>query len=347
MTVGYKVNWDASGGVFAAPDGVVEYIKLANGKAAKVIIYLLGNKLSKSVAETAEALGIGTDDVEDALSYWEQVGVIGRTERSRPEPQVSETVSPAAAPPREKHTAADEKARPSETHEENATKMISPKEIAERANSSKDIKFLFDSAQEALAKPLTYTEQRTLIWIHDYHGLGADLIMMIIEFCKSINKTGISYVEKIALNWTEKNIVTHEQAENEIHIMQNYWSLEGQIKSKLEMNRVFTPKERALIKNWANMGAGIDLILFAYEKAADATGKISFAYMDKVLSGWADSGVKTVAQAKDLSKRYAGSAKQSSKKAGEPKEHSFNIDLLLEYAKNNVPRIKEESDVEI
>ena len=36
----YKVNWD-SGGVFAVPDAAAEALRLASGKALKVLIYML------------------------------------------------------------------------------------------------------------------------------------------------------------------------------------------------------------------------------------------------------------------------------------------------------------------
>ena len=38
----YKVNWSAADGAFAVPDNVADnYIKLASGKAVKVLIYIL------------------------------------------------------------------------------------------------------------------------------------------------------------------------------------------------------------------------------------------------------------------------------------------------------------------
>ena len=41
----YKVNWD-SGGVFAVPDAAAEALRLASGKALKVLIYMLNTAVS-------------------------------------------------------------------------------------------------------------------------------------------------------------------------------------------------------------------------------------------------------------------------------------------------------------
>ncbi len=43
-------------------------------------------------------------------------------------------------------------------------------------------------------------------------------------------------------------------------------------------------------------GYGLDEILYAFEQSADNTGKLSFAYMDKVLSASHEKGYRTADQ---------------------------------------------------
>ena len=76
----YKVNWSAADGAFAVPDNVADnYIKLASGKAVKVLIYIMRHKTAddENAADIAEKIDkhMSAEDVEDAFSYWEQVGV--------------------------------------------------------------------------------------------------------------------------------------------------------------------------------------------------------------------------------------------------------------------------------
>ena len=73
----YNINWNSSEGVFAVPDLAADCLKLASGKAVKLLLYILKNKGSEeTLAEMGKAVGITEEDAEDAISYWQQVGVI-------------------------------------------------------------------------------------------------------------------------------------------------------------------------------------------------------------------------------------------------------------------------------
>lgn len=71
----YKVNWD-SGGVFAVPDAAAEALRLASGKALKVLIYMLKYR---RLPDDPDEIGVTAEDIDEALSYWSSVGVIYRS----------------------------------------------------------------------------------------------------------------------------------------------------------------------------------------------------------------------------------------------------------------------------
>lgn len=333
----YKINWEGSDGVFAVPDLAADCLKLANGKSVKVLLYILKNKITDvDFGAVGEAVGVTEEDAEDALSYWQQVGVL---------------YTDGTAPPivREKEEAIISEAAVTKTEQisshrakEKATKMITPAEISERMEQSEEIRFLFSAAEATLGKVLTYTEQRTIVWLHDYYGMAPDLLLMIMDFAKSQNKASIGFIEKVASSWHDNGITTHEQAEREIRQLQNYYSLSGQITAKLELNRTLTPTERKFVNEWAAKGIGIDMIIYAYEKTIDSIGKVKFSYMNTILLDWYEKGCATV---KDV--KSAESGRVSDKKgvtavysANSGNEHSYNLDLLMEHAMNNTPKIK-------
>ena len=346
----YKVNWSIADGAFAVPDCVADnYIKLASGKAVKVLIYIMRHKTAndENAADIAEKIDkhMTAEDVEDAFSYWEQVGVICRAENTvqntaqtnfTDEKSISENNTPATQ---------SISAVSSQRSLERSAKMLSPKEIAERINQSDEIAFLFKSTEEILGKVLTYTDQRTLIWLHDFHSMGSDLILMIIDYCKSINKPGISYIEKVAETWIEKDISTHEQAEAEIRRMQSAHSLERQVVSRLGLSRSLTSKEREYVEAWDKSGITIELIEYAYEKTVNATGKAAFGYMNKILNDWNLNNLHTIPEIDSYNARYAQNKNNPVKKAqtaSSSEEHSYDLNRLLEHAMNNVPTIKED-----
>lgn len=345
----YKVNWCMAEGVFAVPDCVVDnYIKLASGKAVKVLLYIMRHKtLSEENAEQIAASldkKMSVEDIEDALSYWEQVGVICKSDAVPAEIKVS--AAPADLQPTVQQNTNDVKSNAITPQRaiERSTKMLSPKEIAQRATESNEIGGLLYGAEGILGRVLTHTEQRSFIWLHDYYGMGADIILMITDFCKSIDKANISYIEKIAASWNENGIATHQQAEAELLRLQTYYSLEGQVVSRLGLNRSLTKKEREFVSQWAVYGTTGDMIEYAYEKTVNATGKVSFNYMNKIISEWNKNNLKTLVDVENYEKLYSYNKSTPSKSSAnqESNEHSYNLDLLLEHAMNNIPTITED-----
>lgn len=332
----YKVNWSCSDGAFAVPDSAVDNIKLASGKAAKVLFYIMRYKTAatENAADIAAQLdkNMTAEDVEDSLSFWEQVGVI--------------CPSGTAAAPLAKVTAPVEIARPktptpaakpqisSEKAVERAVKMLSSAEIAEKVKNSQNIAFLLSGAETILGKPLNNTEQRTLIWLCEYYSMGSDILLMLIEFCKSIGKTNIGYIERIAVSWYEREINTHERADAEIKRMQIYTSLEGRIKSRLELNRALTPKEKEIVSDWAGSGVTIELIELAYERTVQATGKAAFPYMKKIIENWLANNIRTPADAEKFDQNRSAAQETSAATAD---THSYDLNKLLQHAKNNIP----------
>ncbi len=333
----YKINWNCSDGVFAVPDLAADCLKLASGKAVKVLLYILKNKITDvPMADIGKAVGISEEDAEDALSYWRQIGLIfpegeadvqtavassPKAESAKPAPEVKKT-----------ETISDARAR------EKAIKMLSPAEIAERVDGSEELRFLFTSAEKVFGRLLNHTEQRTLIWIYDYYGIAPDLLVMIIEFAKTRNKKSIGFIEKIAEQWQNDGISTHEQAEREILRMQNYNTLAGQVTARLGLNRTLTSTERKYITDWSLKNISIDLIVYAYEKTVDNIGKVKFSYMNTILLDWYGKGCFTPEDVK----RSGGKApeKSSAAEKADSGEHSYNLDLLVEHALTTVPKMK-------
>lgn len=333
----YNVNWGGGDGVFAVPDFAADCLKLASGKAVKVLLYILKNKITDiDFGAFAGALDVSAEDAEDAVSYWQQVGVLYPC-GSEPAAVVRKSIpaEKAVSVPNADNTAKEQRAK------EKAAKMISPEEIADRIKSSDEIKFLFDGAETSFGRILNYTEQRTLIWLHDYYSVAPDLLLMIMDFAAHTGRADIGFVEKIAVGWHESGISTHELAAREITLLKNYYSLEGQVSAKLGLNRTLTPTEKKYVKEWSGKNISLDLIVFAYEKTIDAIGKVKFSYMNKILSGWNEKGIFTVAEARtETSKQNPKNEKQTA--GADSGEHSYNLDLLVAHAMNSTPKIKKQ-----
>ncbi|MGN1416394.1 MAG: DnaD domain protein [Oscillospiraceae bacterium] len=312
----YKINWD--GGVFAVPDCAADSLKLASGKAVKVLLYILRYKSEEGICE---ALGISGEDLEDALSYWRSVGVMYSEGE---QPAVKE--APAAA-------------QKAPTALPKAAKAVSAEEIAARIGESAEIKTLLESIEGSVARPLTFDDQRTVIWIYDHLGLPPEVILMLVNYCVGIGRANMHYIEKTAVSWADEGIDSSAAADAKILVLQKNNTLSAKCASRMNLNRKLTSRENEYVAKWAAAEADIELIMNAYERTVDATGKVSFPYMNKMIAEWTANGVKTSAEADEYSARTAPAPKNTRRASGQNSaasegEPSFDLDLIMEHAKN-------------
>lgn len=340
----YRINWDCSEGVFAVPDAAADSLKLVNGKSVKVLLYFMKYRCAP---ECPDDIGVTAEDVEEAFSYWVNVGVLKRCGDRQAEPPKSaaaekkEPVRIIAQPPVSSAKSADvQQAKPVSK----PTKALLPTEIAERIAGSEEIRFLFSSAEQSLGRVLTFDDQRTVLWIYDHLGMAADIIIMLIAYCCSVGRCSMAKIEKIAIDWHDKNISTHEQAENEILVMQKAFSFEGKVQSRLKLQSKLTASQKKYISEWAVMDLTVDMVELAYDKTVDSIGKVSFNYMDKILRTWFENGIKSAEAAEEFDVRTKPVKKQPKANANsQPAESSapsYDLDLLFEHALNSTPVVK-------
>lgn len=335
----FKINWDSVSGVFAVPNETVDYIKLANEAAVKVLLLLLRYGKDCTAARIKNLLGYSEETIEDALSYWEQLGMIISTEKSKPLPSPQPERSEKAEKTREQPKQAEKAKEIPEQPKISPTRTLTPKEIAERIESSQEMAFLFASVETCLGRMLNHTEHRSLIWIVDFLGLPPDVVLMLIEYCKSIGKTSMRYIETIAVSWQEKSIFSHEAAAAEIENMVKSHTLSCQVASKLGLNRSLISKEQNYVNEWSARGINIELITYAYEKTVEAIGKLSFAYMNKIILTWVENGLKTIEAIDefDLKKKNESTGQQGQ---NDKDSHSYDLDMFDTFALEHTPKIK-------
>lgn len=312
----YFLNTGILGGIFAVPNSVVDnYIKLANEASIKVLLYVLRNDNQNiSASVISDALNISENQVEEAFVFWENANIFQKTQNTEPViNNISQQIKPAPVPVSEpKHV------QPKKTiQQDRADYNINPSEIAKRIESSEDMKCLFTMSEQAFARPLNHTEQRGLIWIHDYLGLSTEVILMLVTFCISADKGNIKYIEAVAKDWAEREISNLELAQNEIKRLEESQSFNKKIMKIFAMNRKPTSKQQEFIDIWKEKKYSIELIEYAYEKTIESIDKLNFPYLNKILENWYAQGLMTKEQ-------IDGYKKSDSDNNGQ--NYSFDID---------------------
>ena len=339
----YLVNLKNWNSVFAVPSSIVDdYIKLASGASLKVLLYMLkNNNQMYSISNLSQALGVSEENVEEAFCFWEQVGILSKPDDSMDTPttNIQNTANIVDTPKllnseTELVKSAETEVAKAEsgkkfTQRSSSGFPISPSEISHKLERSQEMRALFSMAEASLSNILTYTTQRSLVWIYEYVGLKADVIMMLLEYCISIEKTNMRYVETIAISWQENDINTLESAQNEIKRLQESRSFAGKVSRALGLERKPTTKQNEFIISWMEKGYSVDLIEYAYEKTIDAIDKRSFPYINSILDNWYANGLITRSKVDEND-----SSISKSKKFKNKTEQSYNLNDLDSLAVN-------------
>lgn len=291
----YKINLGVWGKVFAVPSLVAESLKLINGEHLKVLLYILNSSGAVVDAEEiATMTGVGVGTVSDALIFWENMEVIACDNAEiKPTARSFEPVS------EEKTTSAAERNDAAIRAKLNSDTQFPPKEIAAAVNGDESFKYLCEIFEKLAGRPTKHSERNLLMVITEEIGLKPEVAVMLIEYCFSVEKATPAYMKSVALDWHECGIDNISKADERIRLLKNRNTLENKLRVKFAMQSAFSSKQKEYISDWAELSIPEELIDEAYDKTLNATGKLSFGYMDKILKSWLEKGYLTVEQTKE------------------------------------------------
>ena len=281
MSQGFEIKFDfvEKWGRFAKP----EYLQ--------IYLYILSHfkKTGKMLkcAEVAKKLDTDIDTVNAALDFWvtadEMVEADGGFEFAGDSPK---TLKKAEKTKTESDAASKFRVKPS----------YDSAEIDAAASVNKSIDYLFREAERILGKILSPSDFEMLYSFVDWLGLPVEVVIMLLRFAVSRGKTGKRYLETVAIDWTDKGIDTYESAEEYIKEIELKLSNEGKVRGILGIyDRALTQTEKKYIKLWTfEKNSPSELVAEAYDRTVAATGKLSWAYMNKILMSWVEEGISTV-----------------------------------------------------
>ncbi len=224
--------------------------------------------------------------------------------------------------------------------------QYSQAQITQSVGKDEQLQMLMQAAEQVLGKMLTASAAESLYGMYDWLGLPVEVILKLLEYCVGIGKKSMAYIEKVAITWHKEGIVTLDAA-------QSYLDSEAQKRSYVYKakqifgidNRNFTSKEEGFVRRWQGMGVSEARLSFAFDYTVDNTGKLAFAYMDKVLSAWIEAGATTPQQAQkfiDAYKQESAAEKEKStpkRKTDKPEIYGtgkYNYEEIRRRARENI-----------
>lgn len=279
----YIFNSAVLGSMFAVPTQVVDnYIKFASASQLKTLLWICRN-IAEAIdpARISNDIGYSVGDVEDALTVIAGWGVLIITDAPVAPAPVAQKKPEATEPPKQLA--------------EIAAVKPSSEQIAARCKENPEILAMFSDIEKMLGKTLGNDSRGILLMMHDHYGLPIEVIYMLVDYCKSVGKSGFSYISKVGKSWGEREIDTIEKADEQIRILNSCNSL---WKEFAEMAGIQNPRpsssQSAYLRTWSiELKFNVEMIYLAYEEMLNHSSKISFPYMNKILMNWHSKGIKT------------------------------------------------------
>ena len=223
VIMSYTINLGQWNDIFVVPKSVVsKHLKLANQDYIKILLLILANpQNSFSDEDIAELCGILPENVSDGIRFWIDCGVLSLSNNELVPCSIKETDVPKPLPVQK----IEEKVQEEKTLEISKNVKIKTKEaprltsfeVSQRINNTDELKWIMSETEKLFGRFLNQTETATLVSLFDYASIPADIIVMIIEYCVSIEKTNVRFIEKTAYSWIDQGIDTHQKVENHIN----------------------------------------------------------------------------------------------------------------------------------
>ena len=189
----------------------------------------------------------------------------------------------------------------------------SENDVNSAMDSDGDFRSLYGEIQRLLGKHLNTEELKILLGFSRYLGLSNDVISVLVCYCKeaarhrgSLRAPSLRTIEKEAYAWAEHGIETLEQAAAYIRSRNLRNSRMEKLKQQLQIRgRNLTAGEEKYAQSWLDMGFADEVVAMAYERTCLNTGGLSWAYMNKILQRWHESGLHTAEEVRRGDKKPA------------------------------------------
>lgn len=379
----FNLNLGCWSSVFAVPTRIVDNdIKLASSYHLKVLLYILRNSDHAMTYESiGSALDIHPGDVKDCINFWADRGVIAIDENMI-SPYPAHNTENVTSPEEREEALEKEEEREKKYHqqeeyqseydeEENENRygyQTSPvvksprpltrpsrpdiKHVARMLSTDSELAALMEEAQMILGKTLSSGDAATLLMLRDTYGVPAEVLIMIIQYCASVDKGNMHAVEKEAINWSDEGIVTMEQADEKIKDLTERREAWNRVSRVFGFKNVGSPTRKQLefASRWvAEWKFSDEMLREAYERCVDAKGMYDLNYINGILSNWHKSKIFNMDEL-----RSADAARMMSDKGDKKvsdtaqnihtKKHNYNIERTYDIGEIEKRSVLDEQD---
>lgn len=280
----------------------------ADGVQLRVLLWLASDpSLLRKVRQLAKLADCTADEARAAIRFWQEAGTVTVDGEGEAIPAMA---SAETAPTAEKTEEAKPK-KPARTLLRRADELptYTSTELADLLEARASVRILVDEAQRMLGKLFNPSELNILVGMLDYLSLSEESILLLLAHCKRIGKTNLRAIEKYAYSLVDRGITEPAALEEEICVLEELHSFEGEIRTLFGMkSRALTEREAKMLRAWRSFGYGIEIVRLAYELTVNATSDPSLPYANAILERWNAEGLRNEEEIRASMEASAGDA---------------------------------------
>lgn len=252
----------------------------ATAEELRVLLCIFGGARAdeEAVSELAALAGCSEARAKSALTYWREVGVL------IPAEELGETVGTADEPT-----------------------PVYPEEMTgdETAATIRDLrlhKFL-DACQQLAGRLFNKRELTKLTALVCDMPFSEEYLLMLANYCNRMtDKFSVAYMERVAQAMLEKQVLTPEALNAYLANLERFAKVEWKLRKLFGLGeRALTKQQSALFEKWTGeYGYDEKVIGIAYDITVDRTDKISYKYMDALLTRFHGAGCHSVAEVEEF-----------------------------------------------
>ncbi|MGN1134010.1 MAG: DnaD domain protein [Oscillospiraceae bacterium] len=323
----YTVNIKQWGRFFSVPCSVVDnYILLSDGDFVKALLCILCSDTQNiSTEQLAEKAGISPEKADEAVIHWASLGVISAEKENGKIIEKNNAVD----------VTAENNVKPIQEKKVDAKTRVkyTTREISEKIDGNDELKALFNDIQSVFKRTINATEMASILNLYEYYNFSAASILMIAEYCESIGKGRMAYIETVAKNWFAEGICSYKDVEEQIIRQTKEREFASKVIKAFGIEGRLSKRQKEYISSWERMGFSIDMIKIAYDKCIDSTNKLNFGYINKILENWSKDNIFTQQQVELADKKFNKNKSESK----ENKNTSYDLDEWENFALNFNP----------
>lgn len=288
-----------------------DFMPMANGTHVKVYLtaylYAMDPLLSQTIdnRQLARHLGLSIEDVVSAWQYWEERGVIQRTEQTEEDPQQFNVVFMCL---RQLYLDNNYQAISHTQPKPGKTSSRTDKLISALDNPI--LNSMFQRIEEMVLRQLTPNECNEILdWIYNYK-MDPDMIERAFELACHDKKTRrLNYVQGIVRKWYDLGIRSEQALEAHLETQnQTFFFYKKIYKTIGYGSKAVSAGDKEIMDKWVSQFAFDEpFLLYALKEATKRTANVNMNYLDAILTELNTQGIRTI---EAFDQRYADAKKE-------------------------------------